>query len=29
MTQGKQGDFFQGEPRTPEFVLKAAGVASE
>ena len=29
MAQGKQSDFFQGEPRTPEFVLKAAGIASE
>ncbi len=29
MSQGKKGDFFQGEPRTPEFVLKAAGIASE
>lgn len=29
LTQGKKGDFFEGEPRAPEFVLKAAGVDSE
>lgn len=29
LTQGKKGDFFQGEPATPEFVLNAAGVVSE
>lgn len=29
LAQGKKGDFFQGEPRAPEFVLRAAGVDSE
>lgn len=29
LTQGKQGEFFRGEPRTPEFILELAGVDSE
>jgi peptidoglycan/xylan/chitin deacetylase (PgdA/CDA1 family) len=29
LTQGKRGEFFRGEPRTPEFVLQMAGVESE
>jgi peptidoglycan/xylan/chitin deacetylase (PgdA/CDA1 family) len=29
MTQGKPKEFFVGDPRAPEFVLKAAGIASE
>ncbi len=29
MAQGKTGEFFKGEPRTPEFVLKAAGIDAE
>lgn len=29
LTQGKRGEFFQGEPRTPEFILELAGVDSE
>ena len=29
LTRGVPKDFFNGEPRTPEFVMKLAGVASE
>ncbi|NUO83123.1 polysaccharide deacetylase, partial [candidate division KSB1 bacterium] len=29
MAQGKTGEFFKGEPRTPEFGLKAAGIDAE
>jgi peptidoglycan/xylan/chitin deacetylase (PgdA/CDA1 family) len=29
MTAGKDDDFFKGEPRTPAFVLKEAGIAAE
>lgn len=29
LTRGKRGEFFQGEPRTPEFILELAGVESE
>jgi peptidoglycan/xylan/chitin deacetylase (PgdA/CDA1 family) len=29
ITMGKRGDFFHGEPPTPAFVMKAAGVESE
>ena len=29
ITAGKDGDFFRGEPSTPAFVLKEAGIAAE
>lgn len=29
ITKGIKGNFFKGEPRTPEFVMKAAGVEEE
>ena len=29
LTAGKDKDFFRGEPRTPDFVLKEAGIAAE
>ena len=29
LTRGLKGDFFRGEPETPEFVMKEAGIASE
>ena len=29
LTAGKRGDFFAGEPRTPQWVLDAAGIESE
>jgi peptidoglycan/xylan/chitin deacetylase (PgdA/CDA1 family) len=29
ITAGKSADFFRGEPRTPDFVLKEAGIAAE
>ena len=29
MSKGKSGEFFKGEPKAPEFVLKAAGMESE
>jgi hypothetical protein len=28
LTRGVKDDFFRGEPRTPAFVMKEAGVAS-
>lgn len=29
LTQGKRGKFFEGEPTTPDFVMKLAGVTSQ